>query len=281
MANSAKAEELARQARFVFNGTVKKLKAATLPDIKKADKERTVVVRVDQILQAPPIFSNRTGQDVTVQLKKGEKVSVGQQAEFYTNSWLIGNEGVAVVSLGHRPVKKAGAMAFSAAPVDPAKNLAARDLQTHVDDADMVCTGTVKSVRVPEEESDTMTLAAGPSVRPPLSEHDPQWQEAVVEIDNVHKGAHDKKNVVLRFPSSTDRMWVNAPKFRPGQSGYFVLHKTPMGQDKHGKVMAMAAGSEGVQDEYYTALHKEDFQPLEHHGPLAEMFSATEEPNET
>jgi len=54
-----------------------------------------------------------------------------------------------------------------------------------------------------------------------------------------------------------------------------------MGQDKHGKVMAMAAGSEGVQDEYYTALHKEDFQPLEHHGPLAEMFSATEEPNET
>ena len=69
MANSAKVEELARQARFVFNGTVKKLKAATLPEIKKADRERTVVVRVDQILQAPPIFTNRTGQDVTVQLK--------------------------------------------------------------------------------------------------------------------------------------------------------------------------------------------------------------------
>ena len=280
MANSAKAEELARQARFVFNGTVKKLKAATLPEIKKAEKERTVVVRVDQIFQAPPIFSSRTGQDITVQLKKGEKVSVGQQVEFYTNSWLIGNEGVAVVSLGHRPVKKAGIMALSAALVDPAKNLAARDMQTHVDDADMICTGTVKSVRVPEEESHILSLASGSSVRPPLSEHDPKWQEAVVEIDNVHKGTHDKKNVVLRFPSSKDRMWVNAPKFRPGQTGVFVLHKTPMGQDKHGKVMAMAAGSEGIQDEYYTALHAEDFQPSGHQGPLQEMFSATEEPGE-
>ena len=281
MANSAKVEELARQARFVFNGTVKKLKAATLPEIKKADRERTVVVRVDQILQAPPIFTNRTGQDVTVQLKKGEKVTVGQQAEFYTNSWLIGNDGIALVSLGHRPVPKAATTAMSAAAADPAKNLAAKDIQTHVDDADMVCTGKVTSVRVPEEESDTLTLASGSSVRPPLSEHDPKWQEAVVEIDNVHKGAHDKKSVVLRFPSSKDRMWANAPKFRPGQSGYFVLHKTPMGQDKHGKVMAMAAGSEGIKDEYYTALHAEDFQPFEHQGPLQEMFSATEEPGET
>jgi hypothetical protein len=134
---------------------------------------------------------------------------------------------------------------------------------------------------VPEEESDTLSLAAGSSARPPLSEHDPKWQEAVVEVNNVHKGKYDKKSVVLRFPSSKDRMWAKAPKFRPGQSGYFVMHKTPMGQDKHGKVVAMAAGAEGIQDEYYTALHEDDFQPLEHPGTLHAMFSDTEEPGET
>jgi hypothetical protein len=277
MANSSKAEEWAQQARFVFNGTVKKLKAATLPEIKKADRERTVVVRVDEILSAPPIFSTRTGQDITVQLKKGEKVSVGQRAEFYTNSWLIGNEGVAVVSLGHRPVQKATAASLSAARVDPVKTLAASDMQAHVDDADMVCSGKVKSVHVPEEESNMLTAASGSAVRPPLSEHDPKWQEAVVEIDDVHKGAHDKKNVVVRFPSSKDRMWADAPKFRPGQGGYFVLHKTPMGKDAHGRVAAMAAGSEGVEEEYYTALHSEDFQPFEHQGPLQEMFSSSKD----
>ena len=282
-ASSSKAEKLAREARFVFTGTVKKLKAATLPEIKKADKERTVIVRVDQILHAPPMFSNRTGQDITMQLKKGEKVTVGQQAEFYTNSWLIGNEGVAVISLGHRPVQEATAAALSAAaPSDPAKTLAARDMQAHVDDADMVVTGKVKSVNIPDEEFNAFTAeAGGPSAKPPLSEHDPKWQEAVVEIDNVQKGSHDKKSVTLRFPSSKDRMWADAPKFKPGQSGYFVLHKTPMGQDKQGKVAAMAAGSPEVQDEYYTALHQEDFQPFDHQGPLHEMFGATEEPDES
>lgn len=281
-ASNAKAEKLAREARFVFTGTVKKLKAATLPEIKKADKERTVIVRVDQILHAPPIFSNRTGQDITMQLKKGEKVTVGQQAEFYTNSWLIGNEGVAVMSLGHRPVKKVTAAALSAAaPADPAKSLAARDMQARVDDADMVVTGVVKRVNLPDEEAHTFTAAAGASGTPPLSEHDPQWQEAVVEIDSVHKGSHDKKSITLRFPSSKDRMWVDAPKFKPGQSGYFVLHKTPMGQDKQGKVVAMAASSPEVQHEYYTALHGEDFQPFEHEGTLHEMFGAAKEPVES
>ena len=278
--NSSKAEELAREARFVFTGTVKKLKAATLPEIKKADQERTVIVRVDHILQAPPIFSNRTGQDITMQLKKGEKVTVGQQAEFYTNSWLIGNEGVAVISLGHRPVQKATVAALSAAaPTWP--KAAARDMQAHVDDADLVVTGVVKRVNLPDEEANTFTAAAGASGTPPLSEHDPGWQEAVVEIDSVHKGSHDKKSVTLRFPSSKDRMWADAPKFKPGQSGYFVLRKTPMGQDKQGKVVAMAAGSPEVQDEYYTALHGEDFQPFEHEGTLHEMFGAAEEPDES
>lgn len=279
MPDRSKADELAQQARFVFNGTVKKLKAATLPEIKKADRERTVVVRVDQVLHAPPVFSGRTGQDITVQLKTREKVSVGQQAQFFTNGWLIGNESVAVVSLGHLPIPKAGPAAalMAAAAVNPEKVLAARDTQAHVDDADMVVSGRVKSVHEPESGSNVLTAAAGSPVRPPLSEHDPKWQEAVVEIDDVHKGSHDKKNVVVRFPSSKDRMWADAPKFRPGQGGYFVLHKTPMGQDAHGKLTALAAGSEGVEDEYYTALHSDDFQPYGHQGPLHEMFSATKE----
>lgn len=280
MPERSKADELAKQARFIFYGTVKKLKAATLPEIKKAERERTVVVRVDQVLEAPPIFSNRAGQDITVQLKKGEKVSVGQQAQFYTNGWLIGNQGIAVTSLGHRTVPKAKAMAVMAA-ADPVKALAAKDAQEHVDDADMVVSGRVKSVHELEGGPNNLMAAAGSNIHSPLSEHDPKWQEAVVEIDDVHKGSHDKKSVVVRFPSSKDRMWADAPKFRPGQGGYFVLHKTPMGQDAHGRTMAMAAGSKGIEDEYYTALHSEDFQPYERQGPLHEMFSATKDPGDS
>ncbi|MBV9924088.1 MAG: hypothetical protein JOZ96_03540 [Acidobacteria bacterium] len=276
MAGSSKAEELERQARFVFIGTVRRLKAATMPEIKKSERERTVVVRVDQIIQTPPLYKNRTGQEITVQLKKGERVRVGQQAQFYTNGWLVGNESVAVTSLGHVAVPKGGA-ALRAATLDPVRSLAFRDARARVDDADIVCSGTVKSVQLPQGES--RSLAAAPSV-PPLSEHDPMWQEAVVEVNDVHKGPQGRKDVVIRFPSSKDRMWADAPKFRPGQSGFFVLHRAASGGAPHERAALLSHGEESAEGEYYTALHPEDFQPFGRESALREVLGAPEDPGE-
>lgn len=93
-------EELAQQARFIFRGTVEQLQAATMTNVPVTG--RTVVVRVDEVIQAPSALAHVAGQRITVQLGSRERVTVGQQAVFYTNGWLFG-ESVAVQSIGHRP----------------------------------------------------------------------------------------------------------------------------------------------------------------------------------
>src|SRR5436305_10807027 len=94
-------EEMAAQARFIFRGTVQRVGAATMESVPV--NNRTAIVRVDQIIQAPEPFSEYAGRDITVQLSGQGKVKEGQQLIFYTNGWLYG-DSIAVQSLGQEPV---------------------------------------------------------------------------------------------------------------------------------------------------------------------------------
>ncbi len=56
------------------------------------------------------------------------------------------------------------------------------------------------------------------------SEHEPGWEEAIIEVQQTLKGAPGTAEVV-RFPTSLDVMWVGFPKFRVGQEGIFILRQ--------------------------------------------------------
>jgi hypothetical protein len=234
--------------------------------------DRTAVVRVEAIQQAPEALSQCTGQEITVQLGGRQKVRDGQQFVFYTNGWLFG-DGVAVQALGQEPVgrspgRRRGVHELAAtAAANPVEELAARDLKTRLNDADLVVVGTVASVRLPEETADAGSGEArvadsGPFPGPPESEHDPLWREAVVQVEEVHKGETSPGSVVVLFPSSTDVMWYRAPKFEPGQRGVFVLHRNETGGGP-GEEAALAAADERRGTGAYTALDPVDFQPLD------------------
>jgi hypothetical protein len=62
-------------AIFVFEGTVKKTKAANLKAI--SDTKRTAVVKVGTIRRAPASLLAFVGCDVTIQLAVGERVKAG------------------------------------------------------------------------------------------------------------------------------------------------------------------------------------------------------------
>ena len=66
MTPKPRARQLADEAKFVFQGSVKKVKASTLKGVPKSD--RTVVVRIDRVIQAPEALSDHAGRDVTVLL---------------------------------------------------------------------------------------------------------------------------------------------------------------------------------------------------------------------
>jgi hypothetical protein len=256
----ARSSDLALQAKFVFQGTVLKLKTTNLADVPATD--RTVLVRVDQIIQASETLTDFAGHEVTVQLAPGEKVKAGQSFVFYTNGWVFG-EHLGVQSVGHEEATGAMMAALSSHPGDPVRSLESRQILSQAADADLIVSGRVSSVRLPAHEAAARAAAVssgGGSTVEPISEHAPMWQEAVVDVDEVHHGKHSGKQVTIRFPSSTDVRWHNAPKFHAGQEGVFLLHKQ---QAATGTRKAVAATAVATGPGEYTALHPADVQPLD------------------
>jgi hypothetical protein len=272
MPTGSKAAALAQDARFVFVGTVQKLRAATMDDVPIDD--RTAVVRVDEVIHAPDVLTHYAGHDITVQVGGRKRLHQGQQAKFYTNGWLFG-DSVAVESIDHEDVKRPAAAASREAG-DPVRRLAQRDLQGRFGDASLVVSGRVTSVRLP---GDVVAARSARAIEPQanagrISEHDPDWRVAEVQVDEVHKGTHPNGSVSIRFPSSQDVMWHDAPKFHPGQEGFFMLHKT---DEAVGKKAAVARGA-AVQDKGdYVAPHAADFQPFSDPGGVRQLIESSEE----
>jgi hypothetical protein len=269
---------------FIFKGTVQKLKSATMKQVPVDD--RTIVVTVDQVLEAPANLAKVTGRQITVRLSGPAKVRTGQQLIFNTVSWIYG-DSMAMQSLSEQPVG-AVHMASLGSPVDPVKRSAARQKRERFATADLVVSGKVLAVRLPTETRSSAGVRAASLTKQqvkPISEHDPKWREAVVQVGDVHKGTHRKKEVVVRFPASMDVMWYHAPKFHPGQQGYFMLHKTdtetaPPGEKKKAKKGAARAAAVGAQpagEKAYVALDPIDFQPFDETGGVKTIIDAAED----
>jgi hypothetical protein len=262
MAPSSAESQLESRARFIFQGTVIQTKAVTMPNVPVSS--RTVVVRVDQVSKAPPALAQSVGREITVELAKGQKVKVGQRATFYTNGWVYG-DGLAVRAVGLGPVRPAVAAAAASpgSAAEPARALADSDLRDRVARADLVVAGRVSGIRLPEPETQARALAAAAGAATPdhgpISEHDPLWREAVIEVEDVIKGSHGPRTLVVRFPSSTDVRWHKAPKFLPGQEGVWLLNKREISAPGGLAVAAGTAGAPGL--EAYAAVGPLDYQP--------------------
>jgi hypothetical protein len=266
MATKARNDSPAAPPAFVFKGLVKKVRSATMKQVPVGD--RTAIVRVEQVLEAPKSFAHYEGHDITVELAGTKAVKAGDEFVFHANSWIFG-DSVAVrsvrqerVTKGHESLLKRGG--------DPTEHRKTRQLQEDLDDADLVVSGTVTAVTVPPQAEHLRALDA-PSARGPISEHDPKWRQAVVQVDETQKGSHDSRQVTVLFPASTDVRWYKAPKFQAGQKGVFVLHKTKIKTEEHHELRGLAR-EEGAEVEVYTALHPDDVQPLKQQAAIKAMI---------
>jgi hypothetical protein len=233
-------DSLIGQARFIFQGTVQKLHSsnvATLPA-----SERTIVVRVDTVLRAPRTLDNFAGRDVTVYLKSSLSPKPGQQAIFFTNGWLYG-QNLAVREVAQQTLREADALKSRIRQFDA--GAAQTELLARLRPATLVIEGRVRE-----------TSAATPPKPGLHSEHAPDWWVAKVQVLGVEKGQAAEQVISVYFPASTDEMWYRSPKFSPGQEGIFVLQMPS----------AEAYGFKG-----YTALHPLDFQPLSERDPIRRL----------
>jgi len=284
MPENPTSEELTQQSSFIFKGTVKKLGASTLRSLTATN--RTVIVQVDEVIEAPQVLADYAGQKITVELGGRKQAKANEQYLFYSNGWIFG-DSLAVQSLAHEPVGKSFALAAAAATPagKPADRLHQKLARARFDNADMVITGRVTSVRIPEETAVVAAVAAVAAlaadeetpVQKPISEHDPVTQEAEIEIEAVHKGGEGESKVTLRFPRSTDVRWYQAPKFSPGQQGFFMLHKDEIAGEvpvRGAAIAATLAVDETVG--FHTALHPSDFQPLNEPGGVRQIMGLPE-----
>lgn len=248
-------------AVFVFQGTVLKTKSANLRAV--TDKERTVVARVDAIIKSPEAIVDFATHEITIKLAKGERVRKDQTAVFYTVGWIFG-ENLAVQSLGHEPVKRTLAAAAAIENADPVAEVKYAEIRDCAAATSVIIRGKVIAVGDVEQPDLSMTDSDSRLTRP-ISEHEPMWTEAIVEVHKVHKGQAKKKRVVIRFPSSDDVQWSHAPKFKVGQEGIFMLHPDIVSQLPNVGAAAKALNSK----ETFTCLSPVGFQPLEHDAEVA------------
>jgi len=137
------------------------------------------------------------------------------------------------------------------------------DLKVHLASADAVVFGTVASVEPVDPRR--LTMAVAPAVAPAkpkprrISEHDPNWHIAVVNVNSVEKGKPGMKQVHVVFAQSGDVMWRSAPKFRPNQTGTIILHKTQI-RNEHVRAALMTPVVPNGP-EVYSALDAHDWHP--------------------
>jgi hypothetical protein len=256
-------------AAFAFEGSVKRVGDANVQGVR--DRSRTAVVTVETVVRAPQALVGLERHDVTIRLADGESVTNGERAVFYTNSWIFA-ENVALLSLGHEPAPAAAAMAGSTVGRDPARAAAHHRIRQRVSAAAAVVSGKVTAIGLPGAPVAAAAAGPAPAVSVWISEHNPFWHDAFVEVQHVHKGAVGKNQVLVRFPSSTDVRWYRAPKFHTGQEGVFSLHDDRVSGHPIG-AMALAVGIQ--PGAVFTCLSPADFQPAEKRAEVAAAIAAT------
>lgn len=228
---SGTTESLIRQATFVFVGTVVKLNATTMPEVRAT--ESTAIVRVDEVIEGPGAPPDLKGKEITVQLSQPGSVKEGEQTTFFTKGWLLGNS-MAVIEVGRAEAQ--GAQQVRDQVSATRQKMADEALQSEMASAEAIVVGTVASMRPA-------------SIRHIGSEHDPDWYEAEITIESVEKGHVSGHTVTVLFPHSDDVMWQDAPKFKQGQEGIWLLHRNQVRLP-------------GIKDQY-TVLKPLDFQSRE------------------
>src|SRR6266699_3050826 len=230
---------LVRQSDIIFAGTV----------------TRAGVIRVDQVFEKPAAVSLMKGDSVTVLPARAGSppLKPGMQATFYTTGWIYGR-WITVREVGHEAIGPQLATMTGGAGGTAQQDLVVRarqqvndaDLKARIQAAAMVVVGRVEQLRP------MVYSPPGAPARPKrFTEHDPNWQEAIIHVDEGLKGATAGERVVVRFPGSRDVAFVGTPRFAAGQEGTFLLRK----DTATGSPLSLMAGQPVHAS---TALHRLD-----------------------
>lgn len=252
------------QAAFVATGKVINLNASTLPDVETAN---TLIFLVESVIKAPPLFADLAGHQVTIRFDKLPDVNVGAEMTIYANGWIFGQtvglDAVSFTPSADRQVAAAGVAKDTTASEDA-------DLKDRLNSAATVVVGKVSKVEKKPDGPALMARAAPTEEQTTrISEHDPNWHEATIQVNETLKGAAAPEVKVL-FPKSDDVRWFGTNKFEEGQQGVWLLQNS---QDQNPRGIAPKLLAAIPRDEpALTALHASDFLQLHDLGKVKSLL---------
>jgi hypothetical protein len=210
---------LLRQASLSFIGTVEVVRAATMSNV--PIDGRTVVVRVNRVLHAPEAFASLRGQRITVQCAEDAyPPEVGHPVVFFAEGLAFG-ESIVVAEVGRLQVEQVEHLLERTASGER-DGFAALEREIEISwlrergqEADAVVLGRVIKLEKLEQ-----------ALNGPISEHDPDWWRATLEVLHVERGDISSRYVAVLYPNSIDVAWRASPKPKASQDGLFLLHAT-------------------------------------------------------
>jgi hypothetical protein len=206
--SSGQSPSTVTRANIVIDGIVTEIGKASFSAVPQVPN--LVVMKITRVLKDPPAISLSVGDQITAVLKDTSTVKVGTELRVQGRLWIVG-EGLAVQALSEA----------TAPPNGDIETFAAADSQAHDNNissraaaADLIIVGRIKDIQKPLVAANTQG---------PISEHDPQWRDAVIEVQTWIKGSAESSSIVVRFPASRDVAFRDYPKFQVGQESTLFL----------------------------------------------------------
>jgi hypothetical protein len=212
---SAQEAQSAQSAPFIFFGTVLRPGGANVEALDR-EEEPSAVVRVDELVIAPPVVGDIKDQEVTIRLT-GSPVRRGQRLLWMASSLVYGAElglmELARVAPGRQTTRMLEEVLQAKLRQDD------NEVLSRLGQAEVVVYGRAESI-------ETFVPA---SPLPALGEAALSWRIADLLVWRILKGRPtDHPRVVFPFPRT--HKWSEAPLFIPGQEGIWLLHPLETGK---------------------------------------------------
>jgi hypothetical protein len=195
---------LARRASFIFRGRVRSVGKHNLDGVVAED--RMALVRVVEVIVAPPTVGDLTGKTITVYLESTRDVNVSDEATFFATSWHYG-KNIGVTEIGRTSTPAAE---LRERVLDERLEAFNANLEARIRRASLIVSGHV------------LTTARTDDQDLPGMDEGIEWWEADIFVASVEKGK-PPRGLHIYYPVGGDREWGPVPKCYPGQVGVWLL----------------------------------------------------------
>ena len=224
---------LAAEADVVFAARTVVLQAATF-DVE--DAQNLAIVRVSRVLSGDSSFAALAGSDITVQLREPARAKIGDERVYYATSWYLG-ENIGVTELGSTRAPTGQDLERMQGDIQRSRQEQSdQDLRARLASAELVVRGQVSAVRradLPRE----------------ASEHDPDWQEADIQVTAALRGTPGGQTVTVLFPGSMDIAWFRWPRPAVGTEAIWLLRPFEYAGRRVGRLTAQPGDQLTVDQE--------------------------------